>query len=113
MLVLGEGGTAAMASRPDPDGPRQKGLDGATLSANNCSIKPFKGCRTNKGRYQNVFYKCIYIYIIPLWTQNFPGCPGNTFCFDVGCGRHVEFAFVRTSVLRYEPGQEPIMERAL
>lgn len=28
---LGEGGTAAMASRLDPDGPRQKGLDGTTL----------------------------------------------------------------------------------
>lgn len=54
-----------------------------------------------------------YIYIIPLWTQNFPGCPGNTFCFDVGCGRHVEFALVRTAEWRYEPGQEPIMERAL
>lgn len=26
-VVLGEGGTAAMASRLDPDGPRQKGLD--------------------------------------------------------------------------------------
>lgn len=46
----GEGGTTAMASRLDPDGPRQTGLDGATLSANKSSVELFKGSRANKGK---------------------------------------------------------------
>lgn len=51
----GEGGTAAMASRLDPDGPRQKGLDGATLSANKSSVEPCKGGRTYKKKIERYF----------------------------------------------------------
>lgn len=70
VLVLGEGGTAAMASRPDPDGPRQKGLDGPLYQQTIVPSSLSKAAAQTKADIK-IFSINACIYIIPLWTQNF------------------------------------------